>query len=106
MREWQGRRANLLCAEAGRRVTQMHYVRRGQATPEMEFVAIRQGCHIALSLEWLADPHGVFARSCQGCEVGRGHTRADRRDGEVFCWVSPGQLPSYSDQPCRCGAGG
>jgi thiamine biosynthesis protein ThiC len=73
MREWQGRRANLL--RAGRRVTQMHYVRRGQATPEMEFVAIRQGCHIELSLEWLVDPPGVFARSCQGRAVGRGDTR-------------------------------
>src|SRR5262245_43621803 len=30
-------------ARAGRRVTQMHYARRGEITPEMEFVAIREG---------------------------------------------------------------
>ncbi|MEC9340407.1 MAG: phosphomethylpyrimidine synthase ThiC, partial [Pseudomonadota bacterium] len=29
-------------AKAGRRVTQMHYARRGEITPEMEFVAIRE----------------------------------------------------------------
>ena len=29
-------------AKAGRRVTQMHYARRGEITPEMEFIAIRE----------------------------------------------------------------
>jgi phosphomethylpyrimidine synthase len=28
----------------GRTVTQMHYARRGEVTPEMEFVAVREGC--------------------------------------------------------------
>src|SRR5262245_20367648 len=32
-----------LRAAAGRRVTQMHYARRGEITPEMEFVALREG---------------------------------------------------------------
>jgi len=32
-----------LRARPGRRVTQMHYARRGEVTPEMEFVAIREG---------------------------------------------------------------
>jgi phosphomethylpyrimidine synthase len=32
-----------LRAKAGRRVTQMHYARRGEVTPEMEFVAVREG---------------------------------------------------------------
>jgi phosphomethylpyrimidine synthase len=32
-----------LRAAAGRRVTQMHYARRGEVTPEMEFVALREG---------------------------------------------------------------
>jgi phosphomethylpyrimidine synthase len=31
-----------LRAKTGRRVTQMHYARRGQVTPEMEFVALRE----------------------------------------------------------------
>jgi phosphomethylpyrimidine synthase len=32
-----------LRAKPGRRVTQLHYARRGEITPEMEFVAIREG---------------------------------------------------------------
>ena len=32
-----------LRAAPGRRVTQMHYARRGEVTPEMEFVALREG---------------------------------------------------------------
>ncbi len=32
-----------LRARPGRRVTQMHYARRGEITPEMEFIAIREG---------------------------------------------------------------
>jgi len=32
-----------LRAAAGRTVTQMHYARRGEVTPEMEFVALREG---------------------------------------------------------------
>ena len=41
---WQGQRPIPLRAKAGRNVTQMHYARAGQVTPEMEFVAIREGC--------------------------------------------------------------
>jgi phosphomethylpyrimidine synthase len=33
----------VLRARAGRRVTQLHYARQGQVTPEMEFVALREG---------------------------------------------------------------
>ena len=32
-----------LRAKAGKRVTQMHYARRGDITPEMEFIALREG---------------------------------------------------------------
>jgi len=32
-----------LRAKPGRRVTQMHYARRGEVTPEMEFIALREG---------------------------------------------------------------
>ena len=32
-----------LRAKAGKRVTQMHYARRGEITPEMEFIALREG---------------------------------------------------------------
>jgi phosphomethylpyrimidine synthase len=33
-------------AKSGRNVTQMHYARQGQITPEMEFVAIRENCRL------------------------------------------------------------
>ena len=38
-----GLRRPPLRARSGRTVTQMHYARRGVVTPEMEFVAVREG---------------------------------------------------------------
>ena len=38
-----GERRAPLRARQGRRVTQLHYARRGEVTPEMEFVALREG---------------------------------------------------------------
>ncbi|MES9857733.1 MAG: phosphomethylpyrimidine synthase ThiC [Sedimenticola sp.] len=40
-------------AMAGKNVTQMHYARQGIITPEMEYVAIRENCHLT---EMRADP--------------------------------------------------
>ncbi len=45
------RRGGVLRAKAGATVTQMHYARRGEITPEVEFVAIREG----LSPEFVRD---------------------------------------------------
>ena len=39
----QGTRRPVLRARSGRTVTQLHYARRGEVTPEMEFIAIREG---------------------------------------------------------------
>ena len=39
----RGLRRPVLRARAGRGVTQLHYARRGEITPEMEFIAIREG---------------------------------------------------------------
>ncbi|HEV7758466.1 MAG TPA: phosphomethylpyrimidine synthase ThiC [Acidimicrobiales bacterium] len=39
----EGAQRARLRAAAGRTVTQMHYARRGEITPEMEFVAVREG---------------------------------------------------------------
>jgi phosphomethylpyrimidine synthase len=39
----RGTRRPVVRASAGRAVTQLHYARRGDVTPEMEFVAIREG---------------------------------------------------------------
>ncbi|HET7477060.1 MAG TPA: phosphomethylpyrimidine synthase ThiC [Dermatophilaceae bacterium] len=46
--EWRGERRPTLRAKPGHRVTQMHYARRGRVTPEMEFVALREGCDVEL----------------------------------------------------------
>ncbi len=40
---WHGPAPVIRRAAAGRNVTQMHYARRGDITPEMEFVALREG---------------------------------------------------------------
>ena len=40
-------RRPVLRARAGRRVSQLHYARRGEITPEMEFVAIRENQRLA-----------------------------------------------------------
>ena len=46
--QWQGRRNPILRSSAGRTVTQMHYARRGEITPEMRFVALREGVDVEL----------------------------------------------------------
>jgi len=49
------------CAKATRRVTQMHYARQGQVTPEMEFVAIREGCDVELVRTEVAAGRAIIA---------------------------------------------
>ncbi|MCC6797421.1 MAG: phosphomethylpyrimidine synthase ThiC [Candidatus Hydrogenedentes bacterium] len=46
-----------LRAKAGRRVTQMHYAKRGEITPEMEFVAIRENMRLEQQVEELKSQH-------------------------------------------------
>jgi len=46
--EWRGAKPAPHRALPGRRVTQMHYARRGEITPEMRFVALREGCDVEL----------------------------------------------------------
>jgi phosphomethylpyrimidine synthase len=46
--EWPGSRRPPLRARAGRTVTQLHYARRGIVTPEMAYVAAREGCDVEL----------------------------------------------------------
>jgi phosphomethylpyrimidine synthase len=59
--QWKGQRADPLRAKAGRRVTQMHYARQGQVTPEMEFVAIREGCGVELVRSEVAAGRAIIA---------------------------------------------
>ena len=46
--QFAGERRPPLRARAGRRVTQLHYARRGEITPEMRFVALREGVEAEL----------------------------------------------------------
>ena len=43
-RAWRGEGRDPLRAVEGRTVTQLHYARRGEITPEMRYVALREGC--------------------------------------------------------------
>ncbi|MBO0767428.1 MAG: phosphomethylpyrimidine synthase ThiC [Solirubrobacterales bacterium] len=46
--EWQGNRRAPLRAKQGQTVTQMHYARRGELTPEMHYIAQREGLDVEL----------------------------------------------------------
>ncbi|CUR58709.1 biosynthesis of the pyrimidine moiety from 5-aminoimidazole ribotide (AIR) (thiamin biosynthesis) [metagenome] len=46
--EWQGERRPPRRALTGRTVTQLRYARQGTVTPEMEYVAAREGCDVEL----------------------------------------------------------
>jgi phosphomethylpyrimidine synthase len=49
-----------LRARPGRRVTQMHYARRGEITPEMEFIALREGLAPALVRDEVARGRAII----------------------------------------------
>ena len=49
-----------LAARASRRVTQMHYARRGEITPEMDFVAVREGVEPELVRREVAEGRAII----------------------------------------------
>jgi phosphomethylpyrimidine synthase len=55
LEEFPGLRRAPLRARTGRRVTQMHYARRGIITPEMEFIAIRENLGREAAVEAMND---------------------------------------------------
>jgi phosphomethylpyrimidine synthase len=59
-REWKGERRPPLRARSGRRVTQMHYARQGIVTPEMEFVAVREGLDVDVVREEVAAGRAII----------------------------------------------
>jgi len=58
--EWQGHRAQPVRSTTGRTVTQMHYARQGTITPEMEFVAVREGLDVEVVRKALADGTAII----------------------------------------------
>jgi len=64
-------------ARPGARVTQMHYARRGEITPEMDFVALREGCAPALVRDEIARGRAILPANVNHPEsepmiIGRG----------------------------------
>jgi phosphomethylpyrimidine synthase len=71
----------LLRARSGRRVTQMHYARRGEVTPEMEFVAIRESQRLERHRELAAQhPGEAFGAALPGAHGGNAITPEFVRD--------------------------
>ena len=58
--EWAGAARPPRRAATGRTVTQMHYARRGVVTPEMEYVAAREGCDVELVRTELAAGRAII----------------------------------------------
>jgi phosphomethylpyrimidine synthase len=58
--EWQGERRPPRRAAKGRAVTQLRYARQGLVTPEMEYVAAREGCGVELVLSEVAAGRAII----------------------------------------------
>jgi phosphomethylpyrimidine synthase len=58
--QWRGQRARPRRAQPGRTVTQLHYARRGVITPEMEYVAIREGMDVEVVRAELAAGRAIL----------------------------------------------
>ncbi|GAB48037.1 phosphomethylpyrimidine synthase ThiC [Mobilicoccus pelagius] len=59
-RAWRGERRAPLRAKDGTRVTQMHYARRGEVTPEMAYVAAREGLPVEKVREAVASGRAII----------------------------------------------
>ncbi|MCT1618018.1 phosphomethylpyrimidine synthase ThiC [Janibacter hoylei] len=59
-RAWRGEGRDPLRAVEGRTVTQLHYARRGEITPEMRYVALREGCSPELVRDELAAGRAII----------------------------------------------
>jgi phosphomethylpyrimidine synthase len=57
---WAGTPRPVLRARAGANVSQMHYARRGEITPEMEFVAVREGMDSAFVRDEVARGRAII----------------------------------------------
>ena len=58
--EWRGAERRPRRALAGRNVSQLHYARQGLVTPEMEYVAAREGCDVELVRAELAAGRAII----------------------------------------------
>ncbi|WP_342372187.1 phosphomethylpyrimidine synthase ThiC [Propioniciclava soli] len=58
--QWRGRAHAPVRAKEGRRVTQMHYARTGVVTPEMRYVALREGVAVEKVVEEVAAGRAII----------------------------------------------
>ncbi|MHA7861520.1 phosphomethylpyrimidine synthase ThiC [Tessaracoccus sp. Y36] len=58
--EWRGRRQEPIRAIPGKRVTQLHYARNGVVTPEMRYVALREGVAVEKVVEEVASGRAII----------------------------------------------
>jgi phosphomethylpyrimidine synthase len=56
-------------AKAGQRVSQMHYARRGEITPEMEFIALREGYDVELVRSEVARGRAIIPANINHLEL-------------------------------------
>ncbi len=74
--DFPGTRRHALRARPGKNITQMHYARRGEITPEMEFVALRENVEPELVRDEIACgrailPNNVNHPECEPMIIGR-----------------------------------
>ncbi|WP_019121716.1 phosphomethylpyrimidine synthase ThiC [Brevibacillus massiliensis] len=58
--EYEGQQGRALRAKPGKNVTQMHYARQGIITPEMEFIAIREGVEAEFVRKEVAEGRAII----------------------------------------------
>ncbi|MDA8025880.1 MAG: phosphomethylpyrimidine synthase ThiC [Actinomycetota bacterium] len=61
--EWEGAKSTVLRSLPGKKVTQMYYAKNGVITPEMRFVALREGCDIELVRSEVAAGRAIIPNS-------------------------------------------
>ncbi|UUZ60256.1 phosphomethylpyrimidine synthase ThiC [Nocardioides sp. B-3] len=74
--EWRGSKPAPRRAKPGSNVSQMHYARRGIITPEMAYVAAREGCDVSLVVDEVAAgraiiPANVNHPECEPMIIGK-----------------------------------
>ena len=67
--EWQGAKPVTRRAREGRVVTQMHYAKKGIVTPEMRFVALREGCDVELVRSEVAAGRAIIPSNINHPEI-------------------------------------
>ncbi|GGO89552.1 phosphomethylpyrimidine synthase [Nocardioides phosphati] len=58
--QWQGRAYKPRRAKPGKNLSQMHYAKQGIVTPEMEYVAAREGCSVELVRSEVASGRAII----------------------------------------------